>query len=78
VGNAVVRNRLRRRLRETIRTLPLLEGYDVVITARPEAAKASFHELRQELLLLFRRAKLLDAPASAPVPPSHSSESTSA
>jgi ribonuclease P protein component len=70
VGTAVARNRLRRRLREAIRMLPLLEGYDVVVMTRPEAAQASFQALRQELILLFRRSKLLDAPASPPIPPS--------
>lgn len=62
VGGAVVRNRLRRRLREALRSLPLHEGFDVVVVARPEAAAASFHALRTELTLLLRRARLLDAP----------------
>lgn len=61
VGNAVTRNRLRRRLREALRSLPLREGFDVVVVARPEAAPASFHALRSELTLLLRRARLLDA-----------------
>lgn len=61
VGNAVTRNRLRRRLREALRSLPLREGFDVVVVARPEAAPASFHALRSELTLLLRRAHLLDA-----------------
>ena len=61
VGNAVTRNRLRRRLREALRSLPLREGFDVVVVARPEAAPASFDVLRSELTLLLRRARLLDA-----------------
>jgi len=63
VGKAVTRNRVRRRLREILRLLPVFEGYDVVISVRPEAARASFDELKAELILLLRRAKLLDAPA---------------
>ena len=62
VGSAVKRNLLRRRLREALRLLPLHEGYDVVITVRPEAANVSFHTLRAELILLLRRARLLDIP----------------
>ena len=62
VGIAVVRNRVRRRLREALRALPLREGFDVVISVRPEAAKASFWALKTELTLLLRRARLLDAP----------------
>jgi ribonuclease P protein component len=64
VGKAVVRNRVRRRLRELLRSLPIAEGHDLVITARPEAALAHFTDLRAELTLLLRRAKLLvDVPA---------------
>ena len=63
VGKAVTRNRVRRRLREMLRLLPVQEGYDVVISARPEAAQASFYQLKAELTLLLRRAKLLDVPA---------------
>ena len=70
VGNAVVRNRIRRRLRELLRLLPVSEGYDLVITARPEAAKASFAELKAELTLLLRRARLLPSPVPPPEPPS--------
>ncbi len=61
VGNAVVRNKVRRRLREALRPLPLHEGHDIVIVARPEAAAATYDALKRELLLLLRRAKLLDA-----------------
>jgi ribonuclease P protein component len=60
VGNAVVRNKIRRRLREILRRLPFREGYDVVITVRPDAATASFHTLLTELTLLLHRARVLD------------------
>ena len=40
VGNAVVRNRVRRRLREGIRSLPVEPGWDIVVIARPKAAAA--------------------------------------
>ena len=61
VGGAVVRNRVRRRLREILRASPLLEGFDVVISVRPEAASASFERLKRELTTLLRRARLLGA-----------------
>jgi ribonuclease P protein component len=59
VGGAVVRNRVRRRLREILKTLPCLEGFDVVISVRPEAAESTFASLRQELSTLMKRARLL-------------------
>ena len=41
VGPAVTRNLVRRRLRESLRLLPVREGFDVVITVRPEAASVT-------------------------------------
>ena len=68
VGNAVIRNRVRRRLREILRLLPLKEGFDVVITVRQEAAQASFQALRTELMNLLRRARILESPGPQPRP----------
>jgi ribonuclease P protein component len=59
VGKAVVRNKLRRRLREALRVLPLKEGCDVLVSVRPEAAVVSFQDLTAELKLLLKRAGLL-------------------
>jgi ribonuclease P protein component len=56
VGNAVVRQRLKRRIREIYRrwqhrgTLPAL---DLVVHLKPEAGKADFASLQAELLRLF-------------------------
>jgi ribonuclease P protein component len=49
VGNAVVRNRLRRRLRELFRTRrhALPRGLDMVIIAKTNAAEADFGRLRR-------------------------------
>ncbi|MPZ47763.1 MAG: ribonuclease P protein component [Dehalococcoidia bacterium] len=63
VGNAVTRNLVRRRLREITRSLPVAEGYDLVISVRAEAAQATFAALKAELMLLLKRARLLEAPA---------------
>ncbi len=62
VGNAVVRNRVRRRLREVLRLATLSEGYDLVISVRPAAATADFQTLKAELTLLLGRAGLLRDP----------------
>ena len=61
VGGAVVRNKVRRRLRELIRSvLPDFPvGLLVVAVAKQSAANASFEELRGEWLLLVRRLSIL-------------------
>jgi ribonuclease P protein component len=52
VGTAVKRNRVRRRLKEIFRSsLAGLPGeLDLVVSARPAAAEASFEELSEEFL----------------------------
>jgi ribonuclease P protein component len=61
VGGAVVRNRVRRRLRELIRhTRPrLCQGAWVVVIARHLAARAALDELRADWLRLAARAAIL-------------------
>jgi len=58
VGNAVVRNRVRRRLREAMRArLPMLRhGKDLVIAARPASATATWAELVEALDKVLTRA----------------------
>ncbi len=60
-GRAVARNRLRRRLREAFRSLAgrMRPGFDVVIVARPEAARRPFAALVDDLETLLRRAEVL-------------------
>ena len=61
VGQAVVRNRVRRMLREAVR-LHLDEiqpGWDCVWIARPQLSQASFAEVETAVLHLLTRAKLL-------------------
>jgi ribonuclease P protein component len=59
VGKAVVRNQVRRRLREGIRTLLVQPGWDIVIIARPKAVAADFQTLRRATAGLLSRAKVL-------------------
>jgi len=61
LGGAVVRNRVRRRLREIVRRHQhqLRQGVWFVIVARHEAAAASYGALEDEWLRLARRASIL-------------------
>ncbi len=61
IGGAVVRNRIRRRLREIVRRHQhaLEKGHWLVVIARPAAARADFATLQSEWLRLAERADLL-------------------
>jgi ribonuclease P protein component len=59
VGGAVVRNRIRRRLREALRQLSLETAWDVVVSAKTTAAKADYHELKRAVIDLLARAGIL-------------------
>ena len=64
VGNAVVRNRTKRRLREILRHLPVDQGWDILVSARPTAASADYHALRYALISLLQRGGLLTHPVA--------------
>src|ERR1700749_4222917 len=61
VGNAVIRNRVRRRLREIFRHHQdrLLPSHYLVTVANPAAGKAAFAELEHEWLRLAKRTSIL-------------------
>ena len=65
LGGAVIRNRLRRRLREAIRVLPTNCGWDVVVSPKAPAADANFQQLNRAVVDLLVRAGILakDPPA---------------
>ncbi|MBR6812135.1 MAG: ribonuclease P protein component [Oscillospiraceae bacterium] len=63
VGKAVVRNRVRRRLREIYRLNEqrLRSGFDIVIVARVRAVNVSYRELEAAVMKAFRSLDLLQS-----------------
>jgi ribonuclease P protein component len=59
LGGAVVRNRVKRRFREILRSTQLKPGWDIVFIARPPAAAASYAGLGKSVQALLSRAGLL-------------------
>ena len=57
VGNAVVRNKIKRRLRDAFsRQLAAIRPRrDFIVIARPSAAEASFGELQSTLIYLLKK-----------------------
>ncbi len=62
VGKAVVRNRVRRRIREAYRKNEALikQGIDIVVVARVKAALSSFSEIEKNLLRCYSSLGILE------------------
>ena len=60
VGNAVIRNRMKRLLREILRVMPLIPSWDMVFIVRPAAATADYASLKEAVESLLSRAGLLE------------------
>jgi ribonuclease P protein component len=65
VGKAVVRNRVKRLLREILRAAPLRPGWDIVFIARPAAASTDYTGLKQAAEGLLTRAHLVETASLA-------------
>lgn len=71
VGNAVVRNRVKRHLREGVRRSPVFDalvGVDVVLIARPSAGSAAPHELRAAARTALARLARVRSASAGPAP----------
>jgi len=58
VGNAVVRNHIKRLLREITRQIPVKPGWDIVFIARISAASTGFEDLGKSVRKLLFRADM--------------------
>ncbi|NLU23120.1 MAG: ribonuclease P protein component [Clostridiales bacterium] len=60
LGGAVIRNRVRRRLREIYRLNRdiLQPGYDLIVVGRVRAVRTSYQDLNREFLLLTEKLQL--------------------
>ena len=67
LGGAVVRNRIRRRLREALRVMaPSFQpGWDVLIIARPAVVEANHDEMAEAVRRLLQRGGVLGGPMTA-------------
>jgi len=59
LGKAVARNRVRRILKEIVRTATIKSGWDVVFIARSKAADSDYHQLKKSVEKLLSQADLL-------------------
>ena len=59
LGNAVVRNRIKRRLREIVRSAPTRDGWDLVFIARQGSKTANYQQLLSSVMKVLHRAHLI-------------------
>lgn len=61
IGNSVVRNRVKRRLKEAFKKNigKVKKGYDVVVSAKVPIRDADFWDIERELKILFKRGHIL-------------------
>ncbi len=61
IGNAVQRNRIKRRLKEIVRrhSAKIKDGFDVVIVARKRSLNTSSFKLEKSLITVIKKADLL-------------------
>ena len=60
IGNSVVRNKVKRRLREAVRASQVLPGFDALFIARRGTEGADYHDLKKAVVNLLERNRLLD------------------
>ena len=59
VGKAVIRNRVKRILREILRLSKLAPGWDIILIARSPAAVSNYTQLQKSVSFLLRRVAII-------------------
>ena len=59
LGKAVIRNRVKRRLREITRQTPVQPGWDIIFIARAAAVEADYNNLEKSVRKLLFRAGII-------------------
>jgi ribonuclease P protein component len=61
VGNAVVRNLVKRRIRNAFASMDISGGWDVVVTAKPDSSEVSYAKLDESIQKSIKRAGVVFA-----------------
>ena len=61
IGNAVVRNRVKRLLREIVRSTSMEQGWDLIFIARIKATKVDYQQLDSAVKGLLKRALIINS-----------------
>jgi ribonuclease P protein component len=61
VGNSVVRNKVKRRIKECFRlnSINIKKGYNIVFVSRVRAKDAVYKELEKAMISIFKKSQLL-------------------
>lgn len=59
IGNAVVRNRLKRQIRALMREFQIVDHFDIFIIARSKVLNLSFLKMKKEMYSLLTKQKLI-------------------